>query len=221
MTSEKELYQIAIDGPSGAGKSTIARLVAKGLDITYIDTGAMYRAVAYKCIETGTSAEDEGRVISLLENLTIDLDGDTVILDGEDVSPEIRNDKVSMAASKVSQIPKVREYLVLKQRKMASSKSVVADGRDIGTNVFKDAKYKFFLTASPEERARRRFEELESKGEDVEYQDILSAIKERDYQDSHRKLNPLTKAVDAIEIDTTNMNIEEVRDVIIKRIIEN
>lgn len=204
--------RIAIDGPSGAGKSTMAKLLAGKLKLDYIDTGAMYRAVGLKMSREGLNMSDEDREkrIELLDSTDIDFEDGKVTLDGEDVSGLIRTPEISKLASDFSSLAEVREKLVKIQRGIGERKSVVMDGRDIGTNVFKDAEIKFYLTATAEERAKRRFKELTEKGKDVSYEDTLSDIKKRDHNDSHRKLNPLKKADDAIEIDTTLMTIDEV-----------
>ena len=209
-----EILRIAIDGPSGAGKSTIAKIVAERMGIDYIDTGAMYRAIGLKMMNEGVSRDDTEEAAAarqeVLDRTDIDFDKGVITLDGEDVSGKIRTPEVSIAASDYSAFPEVRSKLVAIQREIGHRKSVVMDGRDIGTNVFTDAQYKFFLTATPEERARRRVKELLEKGEDVSYEETLEDIKKRDYNDSHRKLNPLARADDAIEVDTTDMTIEEV-----------
>ena len=200
---------IAIDGPSAAGKSTLAKLLAKDMGIDYIDTGAMYRAIALKIVRNGIDAEDEKALEKLLAETDIDLDGSKVYLDGEDVSDKIRTNEISMQASRFSSIPAVREKLVALQRQMGERKSVVMDGRDIGSNVFPNADYKFFVTASPEVRAERRRIELSEKGEDVPFEDLLADIKKRDWDDSHRELNPLIQTEDAILIVTDNIGIDE------------
>ena len=207
-----DIIRIAIDGPSGAGKSTMAKLLAERLGLDYIDTGAMYRAVGLKMLREGvTSGEDDlEKRLGILDDTVIDFDSGKVTLDGEDVSGLIRTPEISMAASEFSSLGEVREKLVKMQRAIGERKSVVMDGRDIGTNVFKDAEYKFFLTATAEERAKRRVKELIEKGQEANYEDTLKDIEERDYNDSHRKLNPLKKAEDAVEIDTTKLTIEEV-----------
>ena len=205
-----EIYQVAIDGPSGAGKSTIAKAVARQLGIDYIDTGAMYRAIGYKVKSRGVDPADEEAVRAMLADTEIDLRQGEVYLDEENVSALIRTPEMSMMASVCSQIPAVREKLVQLQREMGRRKSVIMDGRDIGTNVLKDAKYKIYLTASAEERARRRFLELQEKGENQSYEDVLEDIKQRDHNDMTRELNPLRKAEDAIELDTTGLNIDQV-----------
>ena len=206
----KDIFRIAIDGPSGAGKSTIAKAVAKALDIDYIDTGAMYRAIGYKIDQEGVPFEEGDALASLLDSTDIDFVSGDIILDGVIVNDLIRTPEVSMLASKCSVLPSVRAKLVEIQRGMGMRKSVIMDGRDIGTNVLKDAEYKIFLTASAEERADRRFKELQEKGETQTWEEVLADIKQRDYNDMTRELNPLRKADDAIELDTTGMGIDEV-----------
>ena len=213
-----EIIRIAIDGPSGAGKSTIAKAVAKKLGMEYVDTGAMYRAVGYKMKNLGVDPEDTETVVRVLAETEIDLENGIIRLDGEDVSGVIRTPEVSAAASVYSALPPVREKLVEIQRAIGHKKSVVMDGRDIGTNVFRDAQFKFFLTASAEERARRRWKELSDKGEEREFSEILADIEQRDYNDTHRKLNPLQQAEDAILVDSTRMSIDEVVDTIYRAI---
>lgn len=214
----KEVYRIAVDGPSGAGKSTIAKSVAKRLDIDYIDTGAMYRAVAYKAREAGVDFGDRQAVRDMLEDTDIDFVKGSLILDGEVVNDKIRTSEISRLASVCSAVPEVREKLVELQRAMGAKKSVIMDGRDIGTNVLKDAEYKIFLTASAEERADRRYRELIERGEKISYDEVLADIQKRDYNDTTRKLNPLRKAEDAIEIDTTGLDISEVIECVLKEI---
>lgn len=213
MTTEK-IFQIAIDGPSGAGKSTIAKTVARKLDIDYIDTGAMYRALGLKMLRMGVPMREDAALAAMLEETDIDFSGGRVYLDGEDVSDQIRTQEISKAASDCSAFASVRRKLVELQQKMARAKSVIMDGRDIGTVVLKDAPYKYFLTASDEERALRRFRELAAKGEPQTYEEVLEQIRQRDYNDTHRAVTPLRKAEDAVEIDSTAMSIEEVVDYI-------
>lgn len=216
--SEKKI-RIALDGPSGAGKSTIAKNIAKELDIDYIDTGAMYRAIAYKLkIVNDVDLENKEELKSILDCTQIDFSKGNTLLDGENVNEKIRTPEASKMASVCSAVTEVREKLVALQRQMGQEKSVVMDGRDIGTNVLKDAEYKFFMTASAEERADRRYKELAAKGQDVTYDEVLADIMQRDHNDTTRALNPLRKAEDAIEIDTTGMNIAEVTAEIISRI---
>lgn len=210
------IYRIAVDGPSGAGKSTIAKEVAKKLNIEYIDTGAMYRAMGYKVASCDVSPDDVKAIEALVKDTDIDLVDGRIMLDGVDVSDKIRTPEISMMASMCSSLPVVREKLVEIQRQMGMRKSVIMDGRDIGTNVLKDAEYKIYLTASAEERAQRRFKELQEKGEDQSYEDVLEDIIQRDHNDMTRKLNPLKKADDAIEIDSTGMNIEQVVNAVLE-----
>lgn len=207
-------FSIALDGPSGAGKSTIARALAQRLGVTYLDTGAMYRAVALYVLNAGAQPGAKDQVIPLLDEIDIEIRftdaGQRVLLNGQDVSEAIRENPVSPAASQVAAIPEVRERLVAMQREMASQRSVVMDGRDIGTAVLPDATLKIFLTASAHERARRRFEELKQKGEEVEFEALQHQMLERDYNDSHRAASPLRRAEDAVKLDSTGMDIEQV-----------
>lgn len=206
---------IAIDGPSGAGKSTIAKEVARLLSVDYIDTGAMYRAIGYKLGEKNIDLEDKKALNQVLDDTVIDFEKGNMILDGLVVNDIIRTPEASRMASICSALPEVRKKLVVLQRKMGQTKSVVMDGRDIGTNVLPDAEFKFFMTASAEERAQRRFQELIEKGEQVEFSQVLKDIIQRDHNDMTRELNPLRKAKDAVELDTTGMSISEVTDKII------
>lgn len=214
----KEVFRIAIDGPSGAGKSTIAKLVAKKLGIDYIDTGAMYRAVGYKMNRESVPFEECDELKAMLDATDIDFVSGDIILDGQIVNTLIRTSEVSQMASKCSALPMVREKLVEIQRNMGSRKSVIMDGRDIGTNVLRDAEYKFFLTASAEERAERRHKELIEKGEEITFEEVLRDIQARDHNDMTRALNPLKKADDALEVDSTGMNIDQVTEAILKEI---
>lgn len=213
---EQNIYQIAIDGPSGAGKSTIAKVLASILKIDYIDTGAMYRAIGYKIVKEGVNMYDEAALASMLKTTDVDLSEGKVFLDGEDVSGKIRTPEMSKMASDCSALGAVRVKLVELQRGMAKAKSVIMDGRDIGTNVLTDAKYKIYLTATVEERAGRRYKELMEKGEDVTFEQVLEDMKQRDHNDSTRALNPLRKADDAVEIDSTNMKFQEVVEKILE-----
>ena len=214
----KEVFRVAVDGPSGAGKSTIAKLVAKKLGIDYIDTGAMYRAVGYKMNREGVPFEECDELKAMLDDTDIDFVSGDIILDGEIVNTLIRTSEVSQMASKCSALPMVREKLVEIQRNMGARKSVIMDGRDIGTNVLKDAEYKFFLTASAEERAERRHKELIEKGEDITFEEVLRDIQQRDHNDMTRALNPLKKADDALEVDSTGLDIEQVTEALLKEI---
>lgn len=213
-----ENFKIAIDGPGGAGKSTIAKLVAKKLKIDYIDTGAMYRALGLKMMNLGMDFTDEDAIKELLAKTEIDFVDGEIILDGEVVSQLIRTPEVSMAASKVSAFAFVRKHMVAAQQKMGESKSVIMDGRDICTDVFPDAQYKYFVTADAEERARRRHKELLEKGQNASYEQVLADIKERDHNDSTRAASPLKKADDAELLDTTNMTIDQVVNYICDKI---
>lgn len=212
---------IAIDGPVGAGKSTIAKLVAQRLGYLYVDTGAMYRAVALKALRFGMDIRDPILMENLAQATDIQLrsqsDGNVrVILDGEDVTEAIRTPEVSEASSVVSAHKGVREVLSMRQKEMAKPGGVVMEGRDIQTVIAPDAEIKIFLTATQEERARRRWLELRQKGIEVSYEQVLREIRERDERDSKRPIAPLKKAPDAIEIDTTEMTPDEVTDKIVK-----
>ena len=215
---------IAIDGPSGAGKSTIAKELAKRLNITYLDTGAMYRTVALKALLIGVDVNDAASVEAMLPSVDLDInyiDGvQHVYLDGKDVSKEIREHRMSKAASDISRIPAVRLKLVEMQRALAAKHDCVLDGRDITSYVLPNAEYKFFITASPEVRAKRRFDELAAKGETIDFSVLLDDIKKRDYNDSHRDFAPLTHTEDSVYIDTSDMSIEEVIDKVLSYIKE-
>lgn len=215
--------QIAIDGPSGSGKSTLAKAVSRQLGILYLDTGAMYRACGLKALLTGISPKDEILVEKMLETLDIDIRFEAgeqrVFLDGRDVSSDIRTPEVSVAASDISSIPAVRVKMVAMQREIAGTRSVVLDGRDIGSYVLPNAQYKFFLTADPEERAKRRLEELSVRGIHTQsYEEVLADIRYRDAQDSTRSFAPLKKMPDAIEIDTTPNTPEQTLAELLKNI---
>ncbi len=212
----KEIIRIAMDGPSGAGKSTIAKAIAKKLCIDYIDTGAMYRAVGYKMLQKGIAMDDIAAITEMLKETEIDFSGGNIYLDGENINDRIRTEEISKQASDCSALGVVRAKLTEQQQKMGEKKSVIMDGRDIGTVVFPDAEFKFYITATAEERANRRYKELIAKGEDVTYEKVLADIKQRDHNDSTREINPLKKAEDALELDTTEMGIEEVIDFISK-----
>ncbi|NMA93098.1 MAG: (d)CMP kinase [Clostridiales bacterium] len=206
----KEKLIVAIDGPAGAGKSSAAKLLSARIGADYIDTGAMYRAVALKLIRTGTDYRDAEALDAMLESTLIDFEAGRTILDGEDVSGLIRTPEISALASPSSAVPAIRYKLTALQQAMGEEKSVVMDGRDIGTVVFPNADVKFFLTASADERARRRMLELQGKGESADFDEVKAEIEKRDRQDSQREFRPLKKADDAIEIDSTRMNIEQV-----------
>lgn len=211
---------IALDGPSGAGKSTIAKMAAKKLGFVYVDTGALYRSIAYNALSRGIDLDDAGAVADSLKGLDLKLtyiDGaQAVLANGENVSDKIRTPEVSMGASKVSAIPAVREFLLDTQRSIAKENDIIMDGRDIGTVVLPDAQVKLFLTASAEERANRRFKELQEKGDPSTYEEVLADINQRDYNDTHREIAPLKQAEDAQVIDSTHMTIDEVVEAICK-----
>lgn len=201
---------VAIDGPAGAGKSTIAKIIGKNFNLMYINTGAMYRAVTVLALRNNISYSDVEKLCTLVDSLEIHFEKDKIIVNDEDLSDKVNMPEISNQVSNYAAVSEIRERLVKMQRKMSEKYDIVMDGRDIGTVVLKDAAFKFYLTAAPENRATRRFKELMDKGIDIKYEKILSDIIERDYIDSHRKVNPLTKAEDAIEIDSSNMTIEEV-----------
>lgn len=205
---------IAIDGPSAAGKSTIADILADKLGYTHLDTGAMYRAVAFECFKEGVAIDDEDKVVNMISNMNLEMRPDgKVILNGEDISNKIRTNEISMGASNVSKLLNVRAALVKMQQEICKQGGYILDGRDIGTVVLKDAPVKIFMIASPEARAIRRVEQNKEKGiEGDDYDAILQEIQKRDYQDSHRQNSPLKQADDAILIDTSNLTIEETSD---------
>ncbi len=204
---------IAIDGPTGAGKSTIARRTAQELGFIYVDTGALYRAIGLSMLRRGIDLENPAAVESALDEIRVFLrfqNGEQrVMLGNEDVSDQIRTAEVSMAASRVSAVPAVREFLFQLQRDMAKSNNVIMDGRDIGTVVLPNAQVKIFLTASPEIRARRRFEEMIAKGMQTTYEDVLSDLQQRDYNDTHRAIAPLKAASDSITLDTSGDTFDQ------------
>lgn len=204
------MFNIAIDGPSASGKSTIAKEIAKKLGFIHIDTGAMYRALAYKCIKKNVDLEDEESCVNLAKNTEIELlENGAVFLDGYNVTKSIRNDEVSLAASKISQYKEVRHILVKLQQAMASKKGFVMDGRDITSVVLTDAEVKIFQTADVKVRAQRRFQELIDKGLEADYDEVYEDLVKRDNQDLNREESPLIKVNDAIEIDTTYLSIDE------------
>ena len=217
---------VAIDGPAGAGKSTIAKRLAKDLGFIYVDTGALYRAIGLHTLRKGVDIHDTEGVIGLLPEITVDIQyvgaEQHVFLNGEDVNGLIRTEPVSMAASAVSAIPEVRTFLLETQRRLAREYSVVMDGRDIGTVILPDAECKIFLTASPEVRARRRYDELVAKGVKAVYEDVLADLKRRDWDDSHRETAPLKLAEDGIEVDTSDLELEQaiamVKEVVMRKL---
>ena len=214
------MYNIAIDGPAGAGKSTIAKKAAKKLDFIYVDTGAMYRAIALYFIRNGVNAEDEKTISEKCGDIDVSIDyvdgAQQVILNGENVNDLIRTEQVSMMTSDISKYPAVREKLLNLQRQLAAQKNVIMDGRDIGTCVLPAAKTKIFLTASARERARRRYKEQVERGIECDIDQIERDIIARDKQDMNREIAPLKQAEDAVLIDSSDMNIEQVVDAIIE-----
>ena len=235
MGDNNKNYIVAIDGPSAAGKTTVAKLVAKELGIPYLDTGAMYRALALKILEKGVKlpgesindiddlfdeehAAREMSLLALLESTEIEDRDGVIYMDGRDVSSEIRKPEVTKCASQSSALPQVRAKLVAIQRACGKKSNIVVDGRDIGSNVFPDAKYKFFLTASPEVRAQRRFLEMQERGETPAFEKVLEDLNSRDYADSNRSINPLIIAEGAEVIDTENQTAEMVVTHIVSKI---
>lgn len=224
------MINIAIDGPSGAGKSSIAKAVSKKLGYIYVDTGALYRSIGLNAVRCGVEdTKNEALVVPTLEKANVSLrfiNGEQrVFLGDDDVSEAIRQNEISMAASNVSAIPRVREFLFSLQRDIAEKNNCIMDGRDIGTVVLPDAKIKIFLTASSKERATRRFKELSEKGQTVDFNTLLKEIEERDYQDSHRETAPLKKADDAVLVDTTGVSFDEavemILNIVTKRLLDD
>ena len=209
---------VAIDGPAGSGKSTIAKLLAKKYNLTYIDTGAMYRMITLYLLENNIDISDLKEVERVLNTVNLDMQGDKFFLDNVDVSTKIREKKINDNVSKVASIKIVRSNLVDLQRKISNNKDVILDGRDVGTVIFPNAQVKIFLIASPEERARRRYNEFLEKKTKITYDEVLKSIKERDHIDSTRDESPFVKADDAIELDSTNLTIEDVINFISKEI---
>ena len=213
---------IAIDGPAGAGKSTLARQAAQRLGYIYADTGALYRTVGLYSLRNGVDTKNSAAVAATLDKIDISLgftdEGQRVFLNGEDVSEAIRTPEASMGASDVSSVPEVRAFLLSLQKDIAKSNDCIMDGRDIGTVVLPDADVKIFLTASPEIRAKRRYDELVAKGQQVEYKDVLDDLIKRDYQDSHREIAPLKPAEDSVTLDTGDMNFEQSLDALVSLI---
>ena len=218
------MISVALDGPAGAGKSTIARRSAAELGFVYIDTGAMYRAIGLAVLKNNIDTGDVEAVKAILPDMSLHLafeNGEQhIYLGDEDVSSDIRTEEVSMAASRVSAIPAVRTFLLELQRGFARESNVIMDGRDIGTVVLPDAQVKIFLTASPEERAKRRTIQLEEKGEKADYETILADIIKRDYNDSHRETAPLRPAADSIIVDTTELDLEQSVNMVVNTIRE-
>ncbi len=202
--------QVAIDGPAGAGKSSVAKALAARLGYVHLDTGAMYRAVTWLALKRGVAFDDEAAMRELLDGLRLEFQGQRLFCNGEDVTEAIRENAISANVSAVAMLPEVRQALVAEQRRIAAGRDVLMDGRDIGTKVLPDAQYKFFLTASLEERARRRCLELREKGVEIGQEEMEREIALRDEKDSHRAVSPLVQAEDAERIDTTDLTFDEV-----------
>lgn len=213
---------IAIDGPAGSGKSTVAKLVAKRLNYRYVDTGAMYRAVAWTAQKKGLDLTDESVMAQIALSLNIEFvpgaKGQSVLVEGENATTLLKNETVGRGAATVAAQEFVRETLVARQRQIGEAGNVVMDGRDIGTVVFPKADKKFFFVADAEERGRRKYEELTSNNQDLDLKTIIEEIRQRDHEDRNRKISPLVKADDALEVDTTRLSIEEVTDHVFKNI---
>lgn len=209
---------IAVDGPAGAGKSTIAKIVADKMNINYIDTGAMYRAITYKVLQSGIDLNNENEVIEIAKKSDIDFKDNNIYLDGKILKEEIRTPEVSHNVSNVAQIKDVRHLMVDVQRDIGNKSSVILDGRDIGSYVFPNADYKFFLVASSKERGERRYKELIKKGYNTTLEEVINDVIRRDEIDSNREFAPLVKANDAIEIDTTGKSIDKVVESVIEKI---
>ncbi|WP_419893751.1 (d)CMP kinase [Oceanobacillus kimchii] len=218
----EQIITVAIDGPAAAGKSTVAKMIANQLGFIYVDTGAMYRALTYQSLQEGVDPKNEEKVLTILMNSIIELkqteNGQRVFVNNKDVSEEIRYPDVTSQVSFVAQHPSIRKEMVSRQQKLANNRSVVMDGRDIGTHVLPDAEVKIFLVASVEERAKRRHEENIKKGIPSDIQSLKKEISDRDQIDSNREVSPLIKAKDAIEVDTTSLSITEVKDQILQEI---
>ena len=213
------MLNIAIDGPSGSGKSTVAKLLSEKLNVLYLDTGAMYRACAVKARDEGVDLNSAAMVDALAEKIRVTIayvGGEQITyLDGKDVSKTIRENEISLLASKISAYRSIREKMVEAQREVARTNDCILDGRDVGTNVLPNAKFKFFVTASIEVRAERRFKELAARGETVDIETLKKEMQQRDYQDAHREISPLKQAKDAVLIDTSNLTVNEVLDKIL------
>ena len=215
---------IAIDGPAGSGKSTVAKIVAEKLRFRYIDTGSMYRAVAWKSLLKNVDLSNKEMVAEIAHNVEIDLvpeeGGQSVFVDGENATNQLKQEKISRAAAVVAAQPMIREIMTKKQRELGNREDVVMDGRDIGTVVFPQAEKKFFLDAEPKERGRRRFDELKTKNQEanLDLATIIEQVKQRDHEDRTRKIAPLRQANDAISIDTTHLDISQVVDQVMKEI---
>ena len=217
-------FAVAVDGPAGSGKSTVAKEIAKALGILYIDTGAMYRTVGMACLKKGIDPANESAVVASLDDLDMKIfpeaGGQRILLDGEDITSRIRTEEIGKAASSVAAYQKVREKLVEIQQGLAKEQSVIMDGRDIGTKVLPDAEVKIYLDASVEERAKRRVGELEAQGKTADLETIREEIAQRDYQDMHRENSPLCRAEDAVNVDTTGLDIPAVTEKLLALIAE-
>ena len=209
---------VAIDGPAGSGKSTIAKIIAKKFNFTYIDTGAMYRMITLYLLENNIDFDDLKEIEKVLNTVNLDMQGDKFYLNNVDVTTKIREKRINENVSKVASIKIVRSNLVDLQRKISNNKNVILDGRDVGTVIFPNAQVKIFLIASPEERARRRYNEFLEKKTEITYDEVLKSIKVRDHIDSTRDESPFVKADDAIELDSTNLTIDDVVNFISKEI---
>lgn len=220
----EKIFSVAIDGPAGAGKSTIAKAAAKALSFVYLDTGAIYRTVAWHITMLGIGPKDTDHVPALLDDANIEIrfleDGQHMVLNGKDVTGEIRTPEIGACAAQVAAQPAVRAFLLDLQRNLAKTHSIIMDGRDIGTVVLPKASLKIYLTASAEVRARRRYEEYLEKGQPAEYEQVLADQKQRDYDDMHRKIAPLKQARDAVLLDTTELSLEASIDAVISLIRE-
>ena len=219
----ERIYSVAIDGPSGAGKSSLAKAVAAERNILYVDTGAIYRSIGYYVFLRDIDPHDAQSVIELLPEIHVDMvyseDGlQHMLLNGQDVTDEIRLPQISLYASAVSAIPEVRAFLLEMQREMARTRSVIMDGRDIGTVVLPDADVKIYLTAAVETRAMRRMKELEERGTPRPFEEVLREMEERDWADTHREIAPLREAEDAIRVDTSELNFEESKEALLSAI---
>lgn len=207
------MITIAIDGPSGSGKSTISKIIAKKIGFINVDTGALYRTIAYFFLENKINYKEKSEVLKNLNNISVSLKNEnfsqTIFLNGVDVTQKIRTNEISMVSSEISVIPEVRQFLLKLQRDIAKENNVVIDGRDIGTVVLPNADVKIFLTADPKVRAKRRYNQLISKGQSTTFDEILELINKRDYNDIHRKISPLKKADDAILVDNSNLNQQD------------
>lgn len=210
-----DIIRIAIDGPSGAGKSTVAKELAKRLGIDYVDTGSMYRAAAYKATLNNIESQEVDKLLDMLTHTDIDYSNGSIILDGVSVNDKIRTQEISSIASDISAIAKVRDIMVALQRDMGSRKSIIMDGRDIGTVVLKEAEFKFFITADLEERAKRRWMELKGKGINADLETVKREIEIRDFNDTTREVTPLRQAEDAILIDGSKLTVENTVDMIL------